>query len=171
MDEIIDARYRLEMVRLAITSNPYFSVSDVELVRPGKSYSIDTLRYFCEGSSDSFFFILGGDAFIDIETWKDFQNLFTFSHFIVMAKPGFSKTPIASQLPAALSSSFQYDLESNVWVHRSGHFLYFKEISFLDISSTKIREFIEQRKSVKYLIPKEVETYINQHGLYQKKLR
>ncbi len=44
MEEIIDAKHRLEMVRLAIASNPYFSISDIELSRPGKSYSIDTSR-------------------------------------------------------------------------------------------------------------------------------
>ncbi len=169
MEEIIDAHYRLEMVRLAIASNPFFSVSEIEVSRPGKSYSIDTIRHFCEGAMDAFFFILGGDAFVEIETWKDFQHLFTVCHFIVMARPGFQKTPIASQLPKALTPSFQYDLETKAWVHFSGNHLFFKEISFLDISSTKIRELIEHGKSVRYLIPMEIEAYIYQNGLYRKK--
>lgn len=168
-EEIIDARHRVEMVRLAISSNPFFSLSEVELLRQGKSYSIDTLRHFCEGGQDTFFFILGGDAFVEIETWKDFKNLFTLCHFIVMARPGFKKTPISSQLPGSLTSDFQYDLETKVWVHRSGTHLYFKEISFLDISSTKIRELIERGESVKYLLPPETEAYLHQHGLYRKK--
>ncbi len=168
-EEIIDARHRVEMVRLAISSNSFFSLSEVELSRQGKSYSIDTLRHFCERGQDTFFFILGGDAFVEIETWKDFKNLFDFCHFIVMARPGFEKTPIASRLPSSLTSDFQYDLESKVWVHRSGNHLYFKEISFLDISSTKIREFIERGESVKYLVPPETEVYLHQYGLYRKK--
>ncbi len=169
MEEIIDARHRLEMVRLAIASNPYFSISDIELSRSGKSYTIDTLRHFRERCADSLFFILGGDAFVEIETWKDFQNLFTLCHFIVMARPGFQKTPLANRLPGALSSAFQPDVEAMTWVHSSGHRLVFKEISFLDISSTKVRELIERGESVRYLIPPETETYIHQHGLYRRR--
>lgn len=168
-EEIIDAGHRMEMVRLAIASNPFFSLSGIELTRPGKSYSIDTIRYFCEGSSDTFFFILGGDAFVEIETWKDYQNLFSLCHFIVMARPGFQKTPVASQLPETLNSAFQYDLEAKVWIHLSGYHLYFKEISFLDISSTKIRELIERGESIRYLVPPEIETYLDQNRLYRKR--
>jgi nicotinate-nucleotide adenylyltransferase len=168
-EEITDAKHRLEMVKLAIASNPFFSISEIELPRPGKSYSIDTLRHFCEGRADTFFFILGRDAFVEIETWKDFQNLFTLCHFIVMARPGFQKTPVASQLPTSLTSAFQYDLETKVWVHVSGYHLHFKEISFLDISSTKVRELIERGESVRYLIPPETEAYIHKHGLYRKR--
>lgn len=168
-EEIIDARYRIEMVRLAISSNPYFSLSEIELSRPGKSYSIDTLHHFCDGGQDTFFFILGGDAFVEIETWKDFKSLFALCHFIVMVRPGFDKIPVASQLPGSLTSAFQYDLETRVWVHLSGNHLYFKEISFLDISSTKIRELIERGESIKYLVPPETEAYLHQQGLYRKK--
>lgn len=168
-EEIIDARHRVEMVRLAIASNPFFSLSEIELSRPGKSYSIDTIRYFCDASGDAFFFIVGGDAFVEIETWKDYQNLFSLCHFIVMARPGFEKTPVASQLPKALNTAFQYDLETKLWVHLSGYCLYFKEISFLDISSTKVRELIERGESVKYLVPAAVETYIHQNRLYRKR--
>ncbi len=169
MEEIIGATHRLEMVRLAIASNPYFSISEIELSRPGKSYSIDTLRHFCRGNRDVFYFILGGDAFVEIETWKDYQNLFALCHFIVMARPGFQRTPVASQLPSTLTPAFQYDLETKVWVHLSGNQLIFREISFLDISSTKVRELIEKGESVRYLIPQETEVYIHQHGLYRKK--
>lgn len=168
-EEIIGAKHRLEMARLAISSNPHFFLSDIELSRPGKSYSIETLRHFHEANPDHLFFILGGDAFVEIETWKDFQNLFTLCHFIVMARPGFQETPIASQLPGVLTPFFRYDPERKIWVHKSGHQLHFKEISFLDISSTKIRELVERGKSVRYLIPPETEAYLRNHGLYRKK--
>ncbi len=168
-EEILEARHRVEMVRLAISSNPAFTLSEVELLRKGKSYSIDTLRHFCGVGSDDHFFILGGDAFGEIETWKDYKNLFTLSHFIVMVRPGFGKAPLASQLPGTLVSEFQYDPGAKAWVHRSGRHLYFKEISFLDISSTKVRELIEKGASVRYLIPPETEAYIRDHGLYRRK--
>ncbi len=164
-EKIIEAHHRLEMVKLAIQKNPRFSISDVELKRPGKSYSIDTLRYFREKFQDSLYFILGRDAFVEIETWKDFQNLFSLCNFIIMTRPGLQKT---SPLPGALIPAFQYDQEASAWVHVSGNMIFSKEITFLDISSTKIRELIERGESVRYLVPPEVEVYIKKQEVYQR---
>jgi nicotinate-nucleotide adenylyltransferase len=168
-EEVIEAKHRLEMVRLATASNPFFSTNDIELSRPKKSYSIDTIRYFRERYRDVFFFILGRDAFVEIETWKEFQHLFSLCNFIVMTRPEFQKTFSTSPLPEALVPVFRYDSEVKSWIHTSGHTLTFKEISYLDISSTKVRELIERGKSVRYLIPNEVEAYIKKHGLYRHK--
>jgi nicotinate-nucleotide adenylyltransferase len=156
------------MVRLATSNNPHFSTSDVELSRHGKSYSIDTLRFFRERRQDALFFILGRDAFVEIETWKEFKNLFSLCDVIVMARPESQKNSSASPLPKALIPNFRYDSGEKAWIHLSGHLLCFKEISFLDISSTKVRELIEKGESARYLIPAEVEAYIQKHGLYQK---
>jgi nicotinate-nucleotide adenylyltransferase len=165
---IIEARHRLEMVKLAISGNPHFSASDLELSRPGRSFSIDTLRFFQERRKDTFFFILGRDAFAEIETWKDFQNLFSFCHFIVMARPGFQKDISSSPFPKALIPDFRHAPGEEAWIHHSGHRVYFREISFLDISSTKVRGLIEKGESVRYLIPAEVEAYVQEHRLYLK---
>jgi nicotinate-nucleotide adenylyltransferase len=167
-EKVIEAKHRLEMVRLATSNNPHFSTSDVELSRPGKSYSIDTIRHFLERQQKALYFILGRDAFVEIETWKEFQNLFSICHFIVMARPGSQKDTLSLLLPKALMPNFRYDPQRKAWIHTSGHHLYFKEISFLDISSTKIREWIGKRESVRYLIPAEVEAYIQKHRLYRK---
>ncbi len=169
-ERVIEAKHRLEMVRLATSSNRHFSTSDVELSRPGKSYSVDTIRFFRERGQDALLFILGSDAFVEIETWKEFQNLFSLCDLIVMTRPGSQKNSSSSPLPKALVSSFRYDAGEKAWIHLSGHLLYFKEISFLDISSTKVRELIEKGESVRYLIPGEVEAYIREHGLYQRNL-
>jgi nicotinate-nucleotide adenylyltransferase len=167
-EKIVGAKHRLEMVKRAISSNPHFSTSDLELSRPGRSFSVDTLRSFQEGHEDTFFFILGGDAFAEIETWRDFQNLFSLCHFIVMARPGSQKSTSSSPFPETLTPDFRHAPGEKAWIHRSGRRVYFKEISFLDISSTKVRELIEKGESVKYLIPAEVEAYIQKHGLYRK---
>ena len=166
---VVEARHRLEMVRLATSTNPGFVVSDLELSRPGKSYSIDTLHYFRERHGDCLFFIMGGDAFLEIETWKEFQNLFSLCNFIVMTRPGFERT--TSQFPEILAPAFRYDTEIKAFVHTSGHTLYFNEITYLDISSTRIRKLITKGESVRYLIPFEVEAYIRAHGLYRKSRR
>jgi nicotinate-nucleotide adenylyltransferase len=161
---IIQAHHRLEMVNRAIRKNSQFSASDVELKRPGKSYSIDTIRYFREKFEDSLYFILGRDAFVEIETWKDFQNLFSLCNFIIMVRPGLMQ---AFPLPGALAPAFRYDQEAPGWVHGSGNVVFLKEINFLDISSTKVRELVEKGGSIKYLVPPEVEAYIEKHRLYR----
>jgi nicotinate-nucleotide adenylyltransferase len=165
---VIEARHRLEMVRLATAANPHFSTTDIEILRPGKSYSIDTIRYFRQRCPDPLFFILGGDAFAEIETWREFENLFSLCHFVVMTRPGCQKNTSASSLPSSLKHLFRYDPEIGAWVHLSGYGLYFREITFLDISSTKVRDLIGRGESVRYLIPAEVEAYVKGNGLYQR---
>ncbi len=165
-EEVIEAKHRLEMVKLATVTNPFFSTTDIELLRPEKSYSIDTIRYFQQRHQEVFFFILGRDAFVEIETWKEFQHLFSLCNFIVMTRPGSQKTLSTSPLPEALVTVFRYDQDIKGWIHPSGHTLHFKEITILDISSTKVREMIERGESVRYLIPSEVEAYIQENRLY-----
>ena len=167
-EKIIEADHRLEMVKLATQKNPHFSTSDVELKRSGKSYSIDTIRYFREKYPISPSFILGRDAFVEIETWKQFQDLFSLCNFIVMTHPGSQKSSSPSLLPRSLIPAFRYDQEAGAWIHFSGCMLFFKEIKFLDISSTKVRELIEKGESVRYLVPPDVEDYIREHDLYRK---
>jgi nicotinate-nucleotide adenylyltransferase len=166
--EVIEAKHRLEMVRLATATNPFFSTTDIELLRSEKSYSIDTIRYFSERHQEAFFFILGRDAFLEIETWKEFQHLFSLCNFVVMTRPGSEKALSSSPLPEALAPLFRYDQGVKGWIHTSGHIVYFKEITVMDISSTKIRELIEKGESVRYLIPGEVEAYIQKNRLYKK---
>ena len=156
------------MVRLATSNNPHFSVSDLEISRPGKSYSIDTVRFFQQASQDAFFFILGRDAFGEVETWRDYRSLFSLCHFAVMVWPGPQKDISSSPFPKSLLPDFRYDPGDKAWVHVSGHRVHFKEISFLDISSTKVRERIETGETVRYLVPAEVEAYIEEHRLYRK---
>jgi len=165
---IMDPLHRLEMVQRATLKNPWFSVSDIELKRPGKSYSIDTLRYFKEIHQGSLFFILGGDAFFEIETWREYETLFSLCHFIVMTRPSSQKKGEAIELPEGLAPFFGYDPVIEGWIHVSGNHLYLKEITFLDISSTQVRELIEKGGSVRYLIPTEVEAYIEEKGLYRR---
>jgi nicotinate-nucleotide adenylyltransferase len=167
MGGMMDASHRLEMVRLAVSTNPYFSVSDIELERSGKSYSIDTIRHFREIHQGPLFFILGRDAFLEIETWKEFKTLFSLCHFIVMARPGSQEKGHGSALPGGLTPYFKYHPAAEAWVHASGNNLSLKEITFLDISSTKVRLLMERGESIRYLIPTEVEAYIREKGLYQ----
>jgi nicotinate-nucleotide adenylyltransferase len=157
------------MVRLAIAGNPRFALSDVELRRPGKSYSIETIETFrreFDGQS-ILYFIVGLDAFLEINTWKEYAALFQRCHFVVMTRPGFGREFNPSHLPVELARDFCYDPEKGGYVHSSGFLVIPKEITALDISSTKIRERIGHGLSVRYLLPEAVETLIRQHKLYQ----
>jgi nicotinate-nucleotide adenylyltransferase len=165
---LVDAGHRLQMVKLATSGNPYFSVSDVELKRAGKSYSIDTIRYFRERKQGDLFFILGGDAFMEIETWKEFRRLFSLCHYVVMTRPRQQPMAGAPRLPASLSRDFRLSPETGEWIHLSGYKVSFKEIDYLDISSTKIRNLVRKRKSIRYLTLPDVEAYIHGHGLYRR---
>ena len=168
---IISASLRLEMVRLAIADNPRFSVSEVELARQGKSYSIETIEFFRQkfGVEAHLYFILGLDAFLEIHTWKEYSALFSLCHFVVMNRPGFEKSFSREHLPVELSGDFCYDSRKLAYAHVSGFFVYPREITALEISSTQIRESLQKGQSVKYLLPASVEKFINRHRLYRTK--
>ncbi len=101
----MDVSHRLEMVQLAISDNPYFSCSDIELKRSGKSYSVDTIRHFKEIHHGPLFFIMGRDAFLEIETWKEFKTLFSLCHFVSFSLLYADRTPSPRRTAAAPSRS------------------------------------------------------------------
>jgi nicotinate-nucleotide adenylyltransferase len=169
--DILPASLRAEMVRLAIADNPRFALSEVELRRAGKSYSVETIAHFRQqfGPGCELYFILGLDAFLEINTWKDYAALFALCHFIVMTRPGFEKNFTPEHLPVEMAADFCYDSSRGGYAHRSGFFVFPKEITALDISSTKIRENIRKHRSVKYLLAEPVAAFIFQNHLYRAK--
>jgi nicotinate-nucleotide adenylyltransferase len=162
------ARDRLAMVRLALASNPYFGVSTVETNRRGVSYSIDTLRHFAERNrgNDTYYFILGLDAFREIGSWKDFREVFPLCNFIVTSRPGSRKTNLLSGVSIAGQKLFCYDSATKVYRHRSGTTLHFLQLTDFAVSASDIRARVRQKKSIRYLVPKTVEGYIDKRGLY-----
>jgi nicotinate-nucleotide adenylyltransferase len=165
--EVIYPSHRFAMVNLAIEKNPYFFSSDVELKRQDKSYSIETINHFRQkyGKAE-FFLILGTDAFLEIETWKNYKNLFSLCNFIVISRPGYGKRSGKDLLPAEISRDFSYDRKKKRYIYRGGFSTYFQKITLLDISSKKIRKYIREGKSIKYLLPEKVREYIAEHRLY-----
>ena len=171
--EILPGALRAQMVRLAVADNPRFSFSDVEINRPGKSYSVETVSYFRGhfGEESELYFILGLDAFLEIGTWKDPAILFTLCHFVIMTRPGFEKKFTPDHLPVDLAHNFCYDAGKGGYMHKSGYGVFPREITALDISSTRIRESVRNGVSIKYLLPPVVEEYIAEQQLYQKGTR
>ncbi|NWF55653.1 MAG: nicotinate-nucleotide adenylyltransferase [Syntrophaceae bacterium] len=168
---ILDAPLRAEMVRRAIADNPRFAYSGVELERPGKSYSIETIEHFCRqfGSGTQVYFIVGLDAFLEIHTWKDYAALFRLCHFVVMTRPGFEKIFSREHLPVELKDEFCYDTQKGGYAHPSGFCIYPAEVTAMDISSTRIRQWVREGRSIKYLVPPVVEAFIHSQKLYLKK--
>jgi len=148
---ITDGRYRLEMVRLAIKDNKYFKVSDWEISKNKKSYTVDTLRYMKKSNKyDKIMFIMGADSLLNIHHWKEPEYILGHALIIVAARPGFNIEKIFT------NSKFRPYLEN----------IQFMDSFLLDISSSSIRDCLANRRSVKYLVPDNVISYIQQHNLY-----
>jgi nicotinate-nucleotide adenylyltransferase len=163
--------HRLQMVKLAIAGNDSFSASDVEFSRQGKSYSIDTVRYFLDSHDKNLelYFITGQDAFDAITTWREWDKLLLLCNFVVMTRPGYENRGLANILPEDFAARFTHDQENGGYRGPTGHTLYFRDVTFLDISSSLIRENVGTGKSVRYLMPDSVGRYIAENFLYMQK--
>ena len=142
------AEDRYLMTVIATASNPRFSVSRVDIDRPGETYTIDTLRDLRtqRGPDVEFFFITGADALAEILTWHAADELFTLAHFVGCTRPGHRLS--GAGLPDGKVSLV--------------------EIPALSISSTECRARVEAGEPVWYLVPDGVVQYIVKRGLYAK---
>jgi nicotinate-nucleotide adenylyltransferase len=143
---MIDIRHRYQMAVLATSSNPHFAVSDLEMKRPGPSYTVDTveeLSALCP--REELYFIMGSDAFSEIDSWREVGRLMTLCRFIVVDR---KDRPLKSLKPEMMG---RVDI---VWCLS------------LNISASDIRMRIREGKPVKYLLPEKVEEYIHRHKLY-----
>ncbi|MDD3294357.1 MAG: nicotinate-nucleotide adenylyltransferase [Geobacteraceae bacterium] len=157
---------RLKMVSMAIEGNPFFSVSDLEGRREGKSYSIDTLRVLRQHyPGDELYFIMGSDSFAEFRTWKEYKAIFACCNIVVITRPG-AQLSLMNALPGDATLEFSSRDDGNALFHRSGHAVYSLEGSLLDISSTGIRERIREGRSIRYLVPDTVHRYIIRQRFY-----
>jgi nicotinate-nucleotide adenylyltransferase len=160
---------RLEMSRLAVGDHPVMSVSDLEGRRPGQSYSIETLRQIRRevGPTWDLYFILGLDAILEIAAWKDYQDLFTLCHFVVLDRPGYDRQRLEEVLLGAVHPLFRPLKVERGFQHPSGHKVVLQETTLMDISGTGIREMVRYGRSIRYLLPEAVREYIITHKLYR----
>jgi nicotinate-nucleotide adenylyltransferase len=159
---------RLAMTRLAVGRHPRLSVSDVEGRRPGRSYSIETLRHIRKefGPDWEVYFILGLDAILDIASWKDYRELFTLSHFVVLDRPGYNRDEVGELLIRQVHQDF-IPLPSAVGFQLPGGCqVLFQATTLMDISATRIRHLVRQGSSIRYLLPERVRRFILKNRLY-----
>jgi nicotinate-nucleotide adenylyltransferase len=141
------AEDRYLMTVIATASNPRFSVSRVDVDRPGATYTIDTLRALHEAYGDAeLFFITGADALAQILGWHAADELFSLAHFVGVSRPGFERVDL-SRFPGGAVTLL--------------------EVPALAISSTGCRARVAAGDPVWYLVPDGVVQYIDKRGLYR----
>ena len=166
--DIVQPIHRLKMTNLAVTGNPKFSVSDVEIQRRGKSYSIDTVQELKKlRPDDDLAFIMGIDAFLEIHTWHKYEEIFAECDFIVTSRPGAAKKSFQQAIPERLRNSFKRKRSGRELTHSSGRRLVFTDVTDLNIAASQIRKMICNGLSIRYLLPRRVMEYILEHQLYK----
>lgn len=142
--EVTDSEHRYLMTVIATASNPRFTVSRVDIERPGFTYTIDTLRELRQQRPDAeLFFITGADALEKIMSWKDVEELQTLAHFVGVTRPGHVLRDMGLSDVSLL------------------------EVPAMAISSTDCRRRVAAQDPVWYLVPDGVVQYINKYELYR----
>ena len=174
-DGMAPARDRLEMVRLAVADDPALAVSDIEVRRPEKSYSIDTVRGLRSlyGPATDLVFIVGLDAFLEFPSWRQAPDLLRLCHFAVVSRTGrafalLAHRPPLPAIPLPDLESLDSGSRDRLDVPLSGGTrLTLLHLPPCDISASDIRRRIRSRLGVADLLPAPVESYIMRARLYQ----
>jgi len=173
---ILPAKHRLEMARLAVQGRPKMAVSDLEITRRGKSYTIRTVRALerkhPEGTE--FYLILGLDAFLEFSTWRSPEIVAARCHIVVVSRPGYRFSDLSTlAFLKGTNSARLNELDSG---RRSrldlplsaATRLILIRVTAHDVSATQIRDHLSGGKRLKNLLPPLVESYIMNHGLYRR---
>lgn len=167
------AEHRFKMAAAAVAGVDGLSVLDLELQREGPSYSLLTVREVSEGNPGAeLLFLIGADAFAEIITWHRYLDLLAACDFLMLPRPG---TPPEASFPPGLRIEMEgnrcYSLPGRSYRLPGGRRLLCPVLPVLDISSRSIREKVRQGRSIRGLVPPEVERYIADHGLYREEER
>jgi nicotinate-nucleotide adenylyltransferase len=141
------SEHRFAMTKLAIDDNKAYEVSDLEIQRVGTSYTIDTLKILNSlYPSASLSLIIGADNFVEIDSWRSPEEIFSMADVLVMSRPGFSTTNVR---------------------HSYSRHVRFVNVPSVGISGSDIRRRIKQNRTIRYLVPDSVLKYIHHHRLYR----
>lgn len=141
------AEERCEMIRRAIDGNTAFDIHTGEIDRRDPSYTVITVKELREEfSGDELFLIVGADSYDDFGSWYEYEEILAMVPVIVMSRPDSSQ-------------------ENYIWT-RKGRF-HFAENPEIEVSSSAIREYVASNRSIRYLVPEKVRSYIIERGLYK----
>jgi len=150
--KITSAEHRVEMVRLAISTNPYFKLCTIETERIGPSFTIDTMTELADKKEIvNPYFIIGSDSLEGYPFWKEPVKLLKLCQLVVVSRSGSTLIDLSSLevvVPGLLDNITSLDMP------------------VIDISSSGIRRKIAQKESICYLVPAEVQQYIVKYMLY-----
>jgi nicotinate-nucleotide adenylyltransferase len=154
-DDVASVAHRLAMVNLAVASNPYFTVSHVDIDRFGPSYTVDTIELLRDewgraADNVELYFIMGSDSLADIPIWHKPERLIRLCRLAVVGRPGYQVD--MEELERSLPG-----ITSRVHCVNSPQ---------LDISSTDIQRRVREGLPIKYQVPEAVEDYIYENELY-----
>jgi nicotinate-nucleotide adenylyltransferase len=146
--------HRLEMVRIAIAGHSAFAASDIEAKRPGPHYSVETLEAIRrDHQDDELFFLIGADSLADLPTWREPERIARLATIVVVNRPGLEEVD-PGRLP-----DFGPGSHPLAWV----------SIPPVGIASSDLRRRLAEGRSIRYMVPRGVEAYIEAHGLYREK--
>lgn len=146
------AAHRLEMARIATAGHPAFEVCELETTRPGPHYSIETLRAIHrERPDDELFFLIGADSLEDLPTWRDPAGIARLATIVVVNRPGIAERP-SGALPDFGPGTRPLQAVS---------------VPPIGIASNDLRRRLTAGKSIRYLVPRGVEAYIDAQKLYR----
>jgi nicotinate-nucleotide adenylyltransferase len=150
----LENQHRYNMVALAIESNPFFTISDIEIDQEGYTYTIDTVNALSEKENDevAYYFITGSDIMFEITRWKGVDELFDKVNFITTFRPGNNQAELDERI-ADLEKVYNARIDK-------------MSAPEMDISSSDIRSRVKNGYSIRYLLPETVEEYITEHELY-----
>ncbi len=144
--------HRIEMARIAIAGHQAFEVSEIEAMRPGPHYSVDTLdAVHRQRPGDDLFFLIGADSLVDLPTWRDPAGIARLATIVVVNRPGMVEVD-PSILPGFGPGTKD---------------LLFVTIPSIGIASKVLRQRLAERRTIRYMVPRGVETYIEAQGLYR----
>jgi nicotinate-nucleotide adenylyltransferase len=154
LDKVVSpTHHRVEMVKRAIATNGRFALSTLDADREGPSYTVESMTMLREewGNTVEIVFIMGLDSLVDLPTWYKAPDLLKLVNFAVVARPGYhaDMASLERQLPGVVDR------------------VTFVPAPLIGVSSTVIRQRVQESDSIRYLVPPSVERYIYEAGLYQ----
>jgi nicotinate-nucleotide adenylyltransferase len=165
----VSAQHRSAMVQLAIADQLAFVLDPREVDRSTPCYTVDTLRELRSelGAVQPLCLLMGGDAFLQLNTWREWEHLFELSHIVVGYRPGFTLEERIHTATPALRQHYQQRLcAAEVLSQQPCGGIVELAIPKLEISATLIRSRVAEKRSIRYLLPNAVADYIHQHHLY-----
>jgi nicotinate-nucleotide adenylyltransferase len=172
---LASAAHRLAMIELALQGHPSLEASDIEIRRGGRSYTFDTIKYFKQSglSGRELFFLVGMDAFLEIDTWRESQQLFSEVNFVVMSRPPHNPTDTAWRaelehyIGRHISNDYHFNTDLNRFEHPRNPSIFLARVTPVDISSSRIRTMVARGESIDAWVPEAVVAFIALKGLYQ----